>query len=90
MTINLKDNWEISGTNNFDEFVTVVSELSKITKHRKTSTAELKMLLDGYSNDKTAKVLELTKDILNDFEATGCLDFDKENTMNLKIVCRQK
>jgi hypothetical protein len=71
----LKDNWEMSGSD-FDDFVDVVSELTKITKHRKTSTAELNLLRPGYSIPKrNFAMTELLdhQDLLN-FDETGTFE----------------
>jgi hypothetical protein len=75
--INLKDNWEMSGKN-FDEFVEVVSELTRITKHRKTSTAEINLLLPGYVNKNVARMQILEHSVLNSFESTMSIEVEND------------
>ena len=73
--ISLNDNWEVSGTD-FDELVEVTSELTKMTKHRKTSTAELLMLLGGYTTSGTAMTISLTHDLLEEYEEFKSIELD--------------
>ena len=81
MNISLKDTWEMSGKN-FDDFCEICSELTKITKHRKTSTAEINLLLPGYiKNGARLQVLEHS--VMTEFEKSYSLDI--ENDYHLSI-----